>query len=454
MLIVTVHKQCSLEHLEALPRHVTRRITERLTFDNPTYIENEKRGFSNWSTPRRLCYLKEDGKRLILPRGFTRQLVNILKASNMSFRIDDRRRVLPEVDFQFNGELRDFQQEALQSILERDFGAVSMPTGAGKTVVALAAIAARKQPALVVVHTKELLDQWVSRIETFLGIPAGEVRRIGDGKLQVGERITVALVQSLFKCADDVAPYVGHLIVDECHRTPSRTFTEAISAFDCRYQLGLSATPFRRDGLGRLIWWFLGDKVYEVERDGLIEEGHVLPATVVWRDTRFVPSVDPSDHYSQMLSELTEDPTRNRFIVNDVVKAARNGRGVCLVLSDRKAHCNELASLLERHGLQPAVLTGDLSNTARADIVRRLEENEVKVLVATAQLIGEGFDSKQLSTLFLATPIKFSGRLLQCLGRILRPAPGKDTATVYDYRDPVGVLRAAAKSRSRVYERV
>jgi superfamily II DNA or RNA helicase len=100
------------------------------------------------------------------------------------------------------------------------------------------------------------------------------------------------------------------------------------------------------------------------------------------------------------------------------------------------------------------VLTGDLSNTARADIVRRLEENEVKVLVATAQLIGEGFDSKQLSTLFLATPIKFSGRLLQCLGRILRPAPGKDTATVYDYRDPVGVLRAAAKSRSRVYERV
>ena len=80
-----------------------------------------------------------------------------------------------------------------------------------------------------------------------------------------------------------------------------------------------------------------------------------------------------------------------------------------------------------------------------------LNAGQVKVLVATGQLIGEGFDCRELSTLFLATPIRFNGRLLQYLGRILRPAPGKDKARVYDYRDPVGVLEAAAHARQRVY---
>ncbi len=75
-----------------------------------------------------------------------------------------------------------------------------------------------------------------------------------------------------------------------------------------------------------------------------------------------------------------------------------------------------------------------------------LNAGQVKVLVATGQLIGEGFDCRDLSTLFLATPIRFNGRLLQYLGRILRPAPGKDKARVYDYLDiQVGVLE-------RVYE--
>jgi superfamily II DNA or RNA helicase len=76
----------------------------------------------------------------------------------------------------------------------------------------------------------------------------------------------------------------------------------------------------------------------------------------------------------------------------------------------------------------------------------------VKILVATGQLIGESFDCRELSTPFLATPIKFGGRLLQYLGRVLRPAPGKDKAKVYDYVDKeVGVLRAAGEARRRVY---
>jgi len=224
-----------------------------------------------------------------------------------------------------------------------------------------------------------------------------------------------------------------------------------VTAFDCRYMTGLSATPWRRDGLSRLIYWHLGDKVHEVDQEALVEAGHVLEAEVIWRETDFRPTFAPSEEYSRMLSELTQDPARNALIAEDVAKEAANGGGVCLVLTDRKAHCEALVELLEDRGIDAHLLTGDLSPGDRRQVVEDLSGGRVKVLVATGQLIGEGFDCKELSTLFLATPIKFNGRLIQYLGRVLRPAPGKDKARVFDYVDPTPVLEYAAVGRQRVY---
>ena len=97
-------------------------------------------------------------------------------------------------------------------------------------------------------------------------------------------------------------------------------------------------------------------------------------------------------------------------------------------------------------------MPGDLSNGERQAVVAALNAGDVKVLVATGALLGEGFDCRELSTLFLTTPIKFNGRLIQYLGRVLRPAPGKVKATVFDYLDiNVPVLEAAARARLRVY---
>lgn len=433
---------------------VANALRDRLSFPNPAYVENEKRGFSNWNIPAKLCYLTQDEDGLTFPRAFTRHALAIIRKTGQQFEIQDDRRLLPPVEFVFTGELRDYQQDALKEILTKDFGTVSIPTGGGKTVIALAAIAERKQPALIVVHTKELADQWCRRIETFLGIPRGEIGLIGNGKCNLGERITVSLVQSLYKCSSEVSKNIGFLIVDECHRAPARIFTEAVTGFDCRYMLGLSATPFRRDGLGRLIYFYIGDRVYSIDRQDLVESKDILPAEVITRQTTFHPTVNPSEQYSTMLSELAEDYRRNWLIVSDVAKEARNGAGVCLVLSDRKSHCETLQGLLQGKGIKAALLTGDLKDRDRRKAVSDIENGNVKVIVATAQLIGEGFDARELSTLFLATPIKFSGRLIQCLGRVLRPAPGKDKATVCDYVDPVGVLQGAARSRAWVYRQI
>jgi superfamily II DNA or RNA helicase len=154
-----------------------------------------------------------------------------------------------------------------------------------------------------------------------------------------------------------------------------------------------------------------------------------------------------------MLAELATDTERNIQIASDVVGEAAKNPGICLVLSDRKAHCENLQALLRyRFKLPAELLTGDLDTAERKKVLERINHGHVQVLIATGQLIGEGFDCKELSTLFLATPIKFSGRLLQYLGRVLRPAPGKKFARVYDYVDvKVDTLRKAASARKIVY---
>ncbi len=441
--------------LASVPPDLRQELMERLKFPNPKWIENDRMGRWNLETPRELRFFERiRGGGLEVPRGYLRQVILLCRKRGVPCTIEDRRRQLPAVDLNFSGQLRPFQRAAADAMLAREFGTLSAATGSGKTVIALYIVARRRQPAIVVVHTRELAFQWMQRIQTFLGIPGEEIGLIGAGRRRVGARVTVALVQSLCRCCEAVSPGIGHLVVDECHRTPSRTFTDVVGAFDARFMLGLTATPWRRDGLARLIFWHLGDVHHEVDRSGLIRTGDVMPVEVITRETEFRPYYDPVSEYSRMLSELTADDRRNRLIAADVAREAEAGEGICLVLSDRRKHCETLQALLRYgHRLDAALLTGDVGAAGRREVLERINRNEVRILVATGQLVGEGFDCRELSTLFIATPVRFSGRLVQYLGRVLRPAPGKKRARVFDYVDVrVDVLKAAAKARRRVYD--
>ena len=452
-LIITIKENLQLQNV---PPEIMATLVEKLEFINPKWLENDRMGRWNRGTPQVLKFYDKVGRNgLWIPRGYIRHLINLCRRQGVQFRIDDQRRRLKAVNFIFNGQLKPFQKIAVAEMLAKDFGTLSSATGSGKTVMALYMIAKRGQPALVIVHTKELAAQWVERIGTFMGIESEDVGFIGGGKKRIGEKITVALVQSLYKFADEVAENIGFLVVDECHRCPSRTFTEAVSCFDSQYMLGLSATPYRRDQLSKLIFWHLGDKHHEVAKSQLVETGDVLPAKVVFRHTNFITRRDPVSEYSKMVAELTTDTDRNKLIASDVAEQASKNSGICLILSDRKAHCMNLQSMLRyRFKQESELLTGDLDADERQKVLERINQGRVKILIATGQLIGEGFDCKDLTTLFLATPIKFSGRLLQYLGRVLRPAPGKKYARVFDYVDvKVDTLRKAARARKRVYRK-
>ena len=454
MVDVTLKIELSRDlKLSDVPQALKTELIGKLTIPNPKWLENAKMGRWNRNVPKLLRFFHRHKETLWIPRGYLRQLIIMCRNYKIPYQMEDHRRKLPSVNFSFQGELKSFQKKAVEKMLARDFGTLNSPTGSGKTVMGLFMIAHRQQPALVVVHTKDLAYQWMEQINHFLGIPESQIGLIGSGKNQIGDRITVALVQSLYRCADVVSKRVGHIIVDECHRTPSRTFTDAVTEFDAIFMLGLSATPFRRDNLSNLIFWHLGDVHHSVDKSHLIEKGHILEAEIILRETDFEPYHDPVNSYSKMLLELTLNDERNHLIASDVVKEIQKGEGVCLVLSDRKRHCETLLSLLRyKHRVDADLLTGDLSNEQRQNVLNRIRSGAVPVVIATGQLVGEGFDCPNLTTLFLSTPIRFSGRVLQYLGRVLRPAANKKSARVYDYVDvKVGVLQSAAKHRQKVY---
>lgn len=445
-LRLTVHHECCLDNA---PAPLLAALRSELTIDNPKYRDAKR--FSRWVGKKlkpQLFFFREEAGHFYFPRGFGNQAVRVCRQHmGVSPLLVDQRRLLPAIDLTFQGELRPYQEEATAAVLAHSFGVLEASTGSGKTVMALAVIARRCQPTLVLVHTRELLQQWRERIHQFLGIEAGQA---GDGVIDL-RPVTVAIVNTARKHLNTLVPLFGQLVVDECHRVPASLFTEVVAAFDCHYMFGLSATAFRReDGMTRLIHIAMGDQMHSVDGRMLAESGAVVQPVLEQRATTFVRPFQ--GEYAKLIKALAADPGRNRQIAADVASLIHRGhQGTVLVVSDRVAHCQALADLLTADGVSAAVLTGRSAPGERTQVVEEVRAGRVPVLVATLQLIGEGFDCPGLATLVLATPIRFEGRLMQVVGRIMRPAEGKK-ALVIDYVDAgIPVLRRSAAARREVF---
>jgi superfamily II DNA or RNA helicase len=438
--------------LTGMSPKTTEAIRQQLTIQNPAYGKAIKMGKWPGCIPRTLEFYKETPAGLECPKGAAQMLYDEYRHDPCeNITIVNNMRTLAPVSFDFNGKLRPLQAQAVDGCSQQSIGLLVSSTGAGKTVMALYLVAQRGQPVLIVVHTKELMNQWIERICKFLGIQAADVGIIGGGKFRIGKQITVGMVQTLHKRAAEVSPHIGHLIVDECHRVTSMQYVKTIEQFDCKYLLGLTATPFRNDGLGKIIQWHIGPITARIDKKDLLDNGNLCQAEAVFIKTGFTPVADPSDYYSQALSELTQDLDRNRLISSTV--KSHNGTGITLVLSDRKKHCEYLGDILrQEQGINAAVLTGQTPAKERDQIIQDLQAGTCQYLVATGSLIGEGFDLPEIGTLLLATPIKFSGKLIQYVGRALRPAPGKSKAVIMDFVDDHGVFENSARARWRTYK--
>jgi len=360
----------------------------------------------------------------------------------------------------FDGELRPEQEAAAQAMLAHETGVLAATTAFGKTVIGAWLIARRGVNTLVLVHRRQLLEQWVERLSSFLGIPTADIGQLGGGRKKLNGKLDVALIQSLARkgVVDDRVGGYGHLVVDECHHLSARSFELVARRSKARFVLGLSATVARKDGHHPIIFMQCGPARYRVDAR---QQAAARPFAhrVLVRPTGFraapAPDQDGRVEFAGLYAALAVDEARNRMICDDVVRAVREGRSP-LVLTERTEHLERLAAALSKEVADVITLRGGLSRKEWQSAKARLAEapkEAGRVLVATGPFIGEGFDDPRLDSLFLALPVSWRGTIAQYIGRLHRRFEGKREVRVYDYADlDAPMLAKMFERRCRGYE--
>ncbi|MFH1939976.1 MAG: DEAD/DEAH box helicase family protein [bacterium] len=429
-------------------------LRKNLVIHNPIFYDKKAKGFSTWDTPKMIYCINSKGGNYIIPRGFLKNIERYLFQKSIPFQIKDKSIKTPNRAFKCRIKIYNYQKKALQEILKNNMGILEAPPGYGKTIIALTTLVYRKQSTLIIVHTRELLVQWIQKIGDVLGIEKGDVGIIGGGKEKIGKKITVATYQSLVrKDLKILVDKIGYLIVDECHRVPANTFQKVVKKFKARYLLGLTATPFRKDKLQKLMFLYMGEIIHRIDPDKISSELKGVDSILEIRHTDFYPTFEKVKKYKKVIEALIKDENRNNLIVKDIIGEYSLDKSI-LVLTGRKGHCLEMSQRLGRKS-KHSILTGNLSPKARGEILKDFKDKKIRVLIATGQLIGEGIDLPFLDTLFLVFPTSSKTRLIQYIGRVQRKNKGKSISKIYDYYDQyVSVLNIMFQKRKKIYEKL
>lgn len=452
METVIVSNQIELNPDNFLPQLIER-VKKDLTLVNPAYIQAVKYGYPIHGKPKEIClYRFEKGYseyKMILPRGYCSSLLKLFTQYNLNPSIDDQRLILPSVDFKSTIKLRDYQEPAVEKLVKYRQGGAVAGCGAGKTIIMLETMARIGQPSLWVCHSYELLNQTIERAcQVFDGMAPEEIGIIAGGKVSIGKRLTMALVQTLSRLnLDAIKDKFGAIFIDEAHHLAAKTFFHPIGQFPAKYRLWASATPEREDGLTQMVFAGGGPILYKVDS---CELPTVTPRLEVI-ESEFTQW---HEEYSKLISLLTQDRQRNNLIVDTITREAPGH--FSLVLSDRVEHLETLRSMLKTVApqLRAEILVGTLSKKVRTEIMNRMQNKEIDVLFAT-QLAREGLDIIHLDRLFLTTPKRASGAIQQEAGRIMRPCPGKGEPVIFDFWDNKNpILKAQFWPRRGVYTKL
>ena len=394
--------------------------------------------------------MREKGRRVPLPAelvdpcAYRGPWVGFPRASQLEVERDDRRTLPTAARMTHGATLRPYQRAALATWWKgtRE-GVIEAPCGAGKTMIGLVAAASVDTPAVVLVHTRDLLAQWIEA-----GARVGvEVVGIAEGQGPTAGRVVVATMQTAITWApqerETWGAGFGLVIVDEAHHAPCATMGELLYDLPGRYRLGLTATPTRSDGHTPFMHGHLGPTVARIDRAALVAAG-VTFAPSVWRVPTGWQSPEGVE-YVEMVSAAADDPGRNDVLLTLARRLVGEGRSV-LIQTERKDHAEYLAGEL---GDVAVAVTGDVSAKERARRLAAVRDGSVRVLVAT-QLADEGLDLPGLDALIVGVPQRNAARLEQRVGRVSRSAAGKSRADVYDLVDE-GAAGRLWYARAKVY---
>lgn len=424
---------------EGLPSGMVDRLVRIAAFQNPEFYKAQSMRLATYGKPRVISCGEVFPEHIGLPRGCMEEVVRVFKSHHTNVEVHDERTAGREINVSFHGELRSEQRDAIEQMLAHDHGILCAPTAFGKTVVGAYLIAKRAVNALILVHRRQLMDQWRERLAAFLALPIGHVGQYGGGKAKRTGLIDVAVMQSLHckgAVEDFVAEY-GHVIVDECHHLSAVTFERVLREVKAKYVLGLTATPTRKDGHQPIIYMQCGPIRFHLSAKKAAESSP-LQHKVSPRITDFVWNRSENETAIQdIYAALIVSQERNDLIVRDLEQALSSGRSP-LVLTSRTGHLDYLAGRLGGVCPHIFVLKGGMGAKQRKKLAESLAAvpcDEPRVILATGSYLGEGFDDPRLDTLLLAMPISWKGTLQQYVGRLHRLHDNKSEVHVYDYAD-------------------
>jgi len=456
--------------LNQLSSKVLNHLKRIASFRNPEFYSKQALRLSTYQTPRIISCADIDDEYLALPRGCEDAVIALLREKDVPYRIEDKCNHGKPISVQFNGVLRDNQQEAVNVLASNSNGVLSATTAFGKTVTAIGLIAKHGVNTLVLVHTKALLDQWVKALEQFLTIdtipeenerkrkrrkPLSPIGTLSSTGNKLHGIIDIALMQSCIS-DNEVKTFVkeyGMVIADECHHVSAVNFEQILKTVNARYVYGLTATPIRKDGHQPIIFMQCGPIRYSADAKAQMLSQY-FERLLVPRFTPFRPIVGSDLSYTKVAQQLAEDEYRNLFIVKDVIEVLNEGRSP-IILTSRTSHVSILAELLKPHCPNVITLIGSESTKDKRQKMEHLQSipsSEQLVIVATGKYVGEGFDYARLDMLFLVSPVAWKGIVAQYAGRLHREYEGKQDVQIYDYIDiRVPVCESMYRKRLKGY---
>lgn len=368
-------------------------------------------------------------------------------------------KILLPTSLSFRGELRDYQKEALESFRSNKYkGIIALPTGAGKTIIAIAAIAELGVRTLIVAFTKEQLHQWIEKIKQLTDIPGGSVASFYSEEKKLAP-ITVTTYQTAFRYINEFAFRFSFLVVDEVHHLPAEKFRAIALGIYAPYRLGLSATVIREDGKHIELFPLMGGVIYHKSPDELAEKGYLARyiSKIVKveltqdekkryeelrklyrslaRGTPFQELVNKASRgdreaiqalrvHSEMLQLIHKSKAKVDAVKKIVDEELRNNSKI-LVFTQYVEQAKELGEVL---GAQ--VLTGEIDSKERKRVLEEFKNASRGVLVLTT--VGdEGLDIPDVNVGIIVAGTGSRRQYIQRLGRLLRPGINK-VARLYE----------------------
>lgn len=350
------------------------------------------------------------------------------------------------IDIKFEGVLFDYQNNIIDKYIEHvgdsGGGLLDVEPGKGKTVMALNIISKLKRKTLVIVHKTFLMNQWTERIQTFL--PTAKIGRIQADIIDIeGKDIVLGMLQSLSN--KDYPPELwdefGLCVFDECHHLSAEVFSNIMIQVVTNYNLGLSGTMTRKDGLTKVFKYFIGPVVHKEKTD--LTAKVIVKSVYFQHDTLFddvKTDFRGNPLYSTMITKLN-CPSRNALILRILdYELKQNPNQQVMILAHTKQLIQDLYEGIKLFETSIGYYVGGMKEAA-------LKESESKkIILATYAMASEGLDIKTLTTLIMATP---KSDVCQSVGRILRSK--HSSPLVIDIIDPHSVFKNQYKKRCAYY---